>query len=596
MSPPPSPSPPDDIPAALRNSPDYEVIRQLGFGGNGVVYLVKNRGMKSRLEALKVVKKSLLEEPKALKRFQREIDAVALLNHPNIVMAYHAPKFDGLLAFAMEYVEGTDLEKLVQRQGPLPVANACHYVCQAAAGLQHASERNVFHRDIKPSNLMLTQKLNQPMVKILDFGLAKAASESYSDPNLTGISTLGTPHYMAPEQIVESAEVDSRADIYSLGCTLYFLLTGHEPFAHLKKTIAIIKAHADQLPPPVRQSRSEVPEELERIVTRMMAKSPGDRFQSSGEVARELTPFFATGIQSLPDEGRSFGEAAAWDAATSLVDVRHQKEMESVGDLPQDAAPVVGSRPELFREGTSAGDRLVVPWKGVEFAFRWCPPTPKTFRMGSPLDEEGRFANEGPVEVTLTQGFWMLETPVTMRMWRQLTGKLGPYEDQFPVVVVNWKSAKEFCQKLTDELRQSLAMSSGWILDLPTETQWEYACRAGSMARYCFGDDETQLGDYAWFAANSNFELHPVGLKKPNAWGLCDMHGLVWEWTNDWYAQQLQGGVDPNGTAAGSYRVYRGGCAWSGAAYCRSSLRVGYGPSWFNSRDLGFRLLAVPVR
>ncbi|MCY2965682.1 MAG: bifunctional serine/threonine-protein kinase/formylglycine-generating enzyme family protein, partial [Planctomycetota bacterium] len=520
--------------------------------------------------------KSLLEDANALKRFQREIDAVAQLNHPNIVTAYHAPQFDGLLGFAMEYVEGTDLEKLVQRHGIVPVANACHYIHQAAAGLQHASERNVFHRDIKPSNLMLAHKLNQPLVKILDFGLAKAASESYSDPNLTGTSTIGTPHYMAPEQIADSADVDSRADIYSLGCTLYFLLTGHEPFAHLKKPLAIIYAHANQVPPFVRQSRSEIPEDLERIVTRMMAKSPNDRFQSPGEVARELAPFFAAGIQPLPENGRSFGKAAVRDAATSLVDVRHQKEVEPVGDLARNSVPVDGSRPVLFREGTSAGDRLVVPWKGVEFPFRWCPPTSKPFRMGSPLDEVGRDSDVGPVNVTLSHGFWMLETPVTRGMWDFLTGRDvsgvrgNADESRFPASNLTWNAAKEFCQKLTDEFRRSMVMSTGWILDLPTEAQWEYACRAGSTTRYCFGDDEKRLGDYAWYAANSNEKLHPVGLKKPNAWQLCDMHGLVWEWTNDWYAEQLQGGVDPNGAAAGSDRVFRGGSAWRGAADCRS--------------------------
>jgi serine/threonine protein kinase len=191
-----------------------------GFCGMGVVYLVRNRRM-DRLEGLKVVSEALLRQPGALERFEREMKSAARLNHQNIVAAYSSPPLDGLLAFAMEYVDGTDLYELVKSRGPLSVANACYYIYQAAQGLQHAHERQMVHRDIKPNNLMLTRDGKRQLVKILDFGIAKATSENPTQGALTGTGQmLGTPHYMSPDQINCAAQADIRADIYSLGCTL----------------------------------------------------------------------------------------------------------------------------------------------------------------------------------------------------------------------------------------------------------------------------------------------------------------------------------------------------------------------------------------
>ena len=185
----------------------------------GVVYLARNTLM-DRLEVLKVVNWSA-------DRFVREIQAAARLRHPNVVGAYSAQRLGDLLVFAMEYVPGEDLARVVKARGPLPVAHACHYAYQAAQGLQHAHEQGMVHRDIKPSNLILTRDGNRPVVKILDFGLAKGVSETGVDGSLTAEGAmLGTPDYVAPEQTLDAA----RADIYSLGCTLYHLLTGRPPF------------------------------------------------------------------------------------------------------------------------------------------------------------------------------------------------------------------------------------------------------------------------------------------------------------------------------------------------------------------------------
>ena len=192
----------------------------------------------------------------------------------------------------MEYVEGVDLAERVQVRGPLPVAEACYYAFQAAQGLEHAYSRGMVHRDIKPANLILDLKGARGVVKILDFGLAKVGSEGAVDGELTrqGLM-LGTPDYMAPEQIRSAQRADIRADIYGLGCTLYFLLSGRPPFDG-DSLYDILQAHHSSEASPLDLVRPDVPVELAAVVAKMMAKDPSHRFQTPREVAETLVPFF----------------------------------------------------------------------------------------------------------------------------------------------------------------------------------------------------------------------------------------------------------------------------------------------------------------
>jgi serine/threonine protein kinase len=280
----------DTLPPELADHPDWEIIRELGRGGMGVVYLAENRLM-GRQEVLKVVGTHLLERPGVLDRFLREIQSAARLQHPNIVTAYSAMRLGPSLVLSMEYVKGFDLAKIVKGKGPLSVAQACHFTHQAALGLQHAHERNTVHRDIKPANLMVSEG-KKGVVKVLDFGLAKVTSESQADSNLTREGQMvGTPAFIAPEQIRDAKSADIRADIYSLGCTLYYLLTGGPPFRG-KNLWDIYQAHFSMDAVLLNVARPEVPVELSAVVAKMMAKDPRRRFQTPGEVARALTPFF----------------------------------------------------------------------------------------------------------------------------------------------------------------------------------------------------------------------------------------------------------------------------------------------------------------
>jgi len=293
------------LPAELAEHPDYEIIRELGRGGMGVVYLVHNRIM-DRDEVLKVMGQDVFDDPGVLKRFLKEIRAVAKLRHPNIVSAFTAFRCGRSLVFCMEYVAGLDFRRMVNARGPMPVGHACYYVHQAALGLQHAHEAGMVHRDIKPGNLMLTHKAGKAVIKVLDFGLAKAGSEQNAldsvpagaggELTAAGVLTLpgqmlGTPDFIAPEQIADSQNADTRADIYSLGCTLYFLLSGCPPFqaASIGDTL---QAHRFLDARPLNLVRPEVPAELAALVAKMMAKEPDRRFQTPSEVANALAPFF----------------------------------------------------------------------------------------------------------------------------------------------------------------------------------------------------------------------------------------------------------------------------------------------------------------
>lgn len=279
-------------PAASQRFGAYELLEPLGSGGMGVVYRALQPHL-DRCVALKILPKERLRNPGAVARFQREMKAVGKLDHPNIVRAYDAGEVDGKHFLAMELVDGLDLSHLATRFGALPLADACELVRQAAEGLEHARSHGLVHRDIKPSNLMLSAK---GQVKILDLGLAMLAEESAANDELTAAGQLmGTLDYLAPEQAEDSRAVDIRADIYSLGCTLYRLLAGEAPFSGPKFNTPLKKilAHARSRPEPIRESRPEAPEALAAVLERMMAKAPDDRFATPAEAAAALEPFTA---------------------------------------------------------------------------------------------------------------------------------------------------------------------------------------------------------------------------------------------------------------------------------------------------------------
>lgn len=301
---------PTSLPPELANHPRYRVQEVLGTGGMGTVYKAEHRLMQ-RPVALKVINAQWVASTSAVERFRREVQAAGQLHHPNIVTAHDAEQAGEVHFLAMEYVKGTDLGKVLNERGPLPVAEACDYIRQAALGLQHAMDNGMVHRDIKPQNLMLTP---QGQVKILDFGLAFLTTEAISagsvfsadtapPPSGGGLtqvgSLMGTPDYMAPEQARDAHAADIRADVYSLGCTLYSLLTGQVPFPGGTAIDKII-AHSERKPQPISELRKDVPAGLVEIVNRMLAKDPAVRYQRPADVAEALAPFTMPTSHSAP--------------------------------------------------------------------------------------------------------------------------------------------------------------------------------------------------------------------------------------------------------------------------------------------------------
>jgi WD40 repeat protein len=251
----------------------------------GAVYKAEHRLM-GRVVALKALHRQLTERPAVVERFRREVQAAAGLSHPNVVAALDADQAGDRHFLVMEYVEGITLARLVHEHGPLPPESACEYARQAALGLQHAHEKGLVHRDVKPANLMLTP---EGRVKILDFGLARLAPDT--DGGMTAPDTLiGTVDFLAPEQADDPRAADTRADVYSLGCTLYFLLTGHPPFAE-GTLVQKLKAHTLREPPPLGAARPDLPPGLEAVIRKMLAKEPARRFRTPEEVAEALAPF-----------------------------------------------------------------------------------------------------------------------------------------------------------------------------------------------------------------------------------------------------------------------------------------------------------------
>ena len=694
------------VPPELAGNPDYAIKRELGRGGMGLVYLVENR-LTGRNEVLKVLGPQITGRPGSLERFLREIRAVAKLSHPNIVTAHTAVRLGDSIVLTMEYIDGLDLSEVVKARGPLNLATACDYVRQAALGLQHANEHGLVHRDIKPSNLMLTRQGDRDVIKVLDFGLAKVVSEESKDGALTHDGQmLGTPDYIAPEQITDAGRADIRADIYSLGCTLYFLLTGGPPFQRTS-IYDTLQAHHSADATPLNEVRPDVPAELAALVAKMMVKEPERRFERPAEVAEALLPFLEPGVHT----GRGSGLDGARDAqaAPSLRPIdassalapaarrRHVLALAAAGSL---LVALVAASVMIFktRNGTIVfenlpaksvvivdGDALTVEWpdgkgkgrarvtippgqhwvevkvNGVQvsgdkvsvgsggvtpFVVRIDqgprgtePPVPPatrnsgprsnpesfvntigmemklipagSFMMGSPDTDRDAADDEKPRHpVRITRPFYLGVTEVTQGQFLAVTGanpSVHKGSDQLPVENVTWDDATAFCNKLSEKeglkpyyQAVTRATLGGDGYRLPAEAEWEYACRADSETRYCFCDEVETPGEgsvleaFAWYNRNSDGRSREVGRKRPNAFGLFDMHGSVWELCSDAYDPRYYSTApeaDPFAPASRmTPRATRGGCFNDYTQLLRSALRRQNDPGEGGNGATGFRV------
>lgn len=374
----------------------YVLLERLGEGGMGQVFRARHHKL-GRIVALKVMRPERLAGAGMVRRFHREIQAAAQLAHPNVVLAFDAGEVNGVHYFAMEYVAGLDLARLVQRHGALPIEQACGLIRQAALGLQHAHERGLVHRDIKPANLLLANQTGT--LKILDMGLARLCQEVHGEASsqLTQEGTVvGTPDFMAPEQTLDAHLVDIRADLYSLGCTLYYLLTAQVPFPGGSLGQKLMR-HQLREPAPVESLRPEVPVEVAAIVRTLLAKQPAERFQTPIELANALSGVWATaaGPGQLSDPGLPSPQASRTDhlpAAPTGQTSGTAINWSSVVDQSQQAAPSSSrTRPRLatllLTAGLVAAAGLVLLGVMLGLGGRPDPekPTPPEVKK-SPLD------------------------------------------------------------------------------------------------------------------------------------------------------------------------------------------------------------------
>lgn len=727
---------------------EYRALDKLGQGGMGIVLKAEHRRMK-RLVAVKMIAGPAMKSPDAVKRFYREVEAAAKLNHPNIVQAYDASQQEGVHYLVMEYVEGKDLAAIVKEKGPLPVAQAVECIVQAARGLEYAHKQGIIHRDIKPANLLVDK---EGTVKILDMGLARVAGLADQDDKdrLTASGqVMGTCDYMAPEQARDTHHADRRADIYSLGCTLYRLLT-NETLYKGESLVQILLGHQHSPIPSLRQTRSDVSPQLDATYRKMVAKKTEDRQQTMAEVIADLERCTGkrSGVMgSLADQpvasdqamqdAQSFLQGSPGVGAAAIakkkptpsqsrpiayqpgqeadqpmglpqklltvarekpvpaalvalglvgvvvvalfavtIRIRHPDGKETIVEVPDGSeievsVKTASGRRKSEKKGAVRKSDTPPPLAkpkmlGIEAAQvqkQWAAHLgvkveetnsigmplvlipPGEFEMGSTPEEvkwaleQGKQKNptdkhyfervpsEAPRHrVKITEPFYLGMHQVTQGEYEKVMGinpsaftkkhvdvstfkpplsdmeakarvvgvkkVQGKDTRRHPVETVSWDEAMEFCRSLSAMPAERAARR---VYRLPTEAEWEYACRAGTATRWYCGDDEAGVVGVAWFNKNAGGMTHPVGEKKPNAWGLYDMHGNVWQWCGDWYSKDFFAEAPPSGpegTPAGSSRVLRGG-SWSNSPFCcRSAYRNSITPAYRGHND-GFRVVLV---
>jgi formylglycine-generating enzyme required for sulfatase activity/tRNA A-37 threonylcarbamoyl transferase component Bud32 len=522
----------------------YTDIEPINHGGMGQVFKAKDRNLQ-RTVAIKQMLVSSIDHQDAIKRFLRESQIAGGLNHPHIITVYHSGMTRLGPYLVMEYAAGGDLGSLCQKGASDPIT-VIEYGIQICKALKRTHEEGIIHRDIKPQNILLQlHDPSEPMVaKLADFGLAWGGNQSLvSQANMQA----GTAYYRSPEQTLGGAKIDARSDIYSLGATLYHLLSGV---------------------PPIQLRMERIPESTRNLISRSTEWDAEARYASAKEMQQALETC-RSGIEHA-SLGRVTGESTNHQAIQARVVEPRVVEPKEV--------------PESLKAQTSLPEKFT---NSLGMKFRLIPAG--KFLMGSPRNEKGRFKNELQHEVILTKPYYLGVYPVSQGEYERVMGCNPSYfkGDRHPVEKVSWEDAMAYIERLNSLAEE---MSLGRRYRLPTESEWEHACRAGSRTAYCYGDEDSRLGDYAWYASNSESRTHPVGETESNAWGLQDMHGNVWEWCSDWYGDYPNAEVtDSTGPTSGSNRVFRGGCWFSGTSYCRSAFRGWDAPSC-RYNDLGFRL------
>jgi hypothetical protein len=379
----------------------YKLLGHLGTGGMSSVYLAEH-GLLHRRVAIKVLPERRVGDSSYLARFHQEGQAAARLDHRNIVRAYDIDNEGNVHYLVMEFIEGRDLQQLVKQQGPLGYEMAADYVAQAADGLEHAHNASLVHRDIKPANLLVDEK---GVVKILDMGLARIDDGERSSLTVAhDENVLGTADYLSPEQARDSHGVDRRADIYSLGCTLYFLLTGHPPFPEGSLPQRLLK-HQTEAPKSIYEDRPDAPRDLVLICQKMMVKAREGRQQTAAEVSRDLRAWLATrGGSGI--EGGSAGPASSAGGSSGNLTAAARAARAATGGVPvmraatpRGAAPPRRAKPLSDTVSDSDGGTFIN--NPLPREDRTSAPAARTGQRPPALPGSKPVAEPSPIEINL---------------------------------------------------------------------------------------------------------------------------------------------------------------------------------------------------
>ena len=560
----------------------YEVTGLLGEGGFGAVFRAVQHPL-GREVAIKVMYPGHSERTR--ERFLREAQAVASLTHPNVVTVYDYGLIDHLRPFiVMEVMEGLTLQEELAQNGPIAPERAIHLMLEGLEALAEAHGRGLIHRDLKPDNLYICQPApRRETLRILDFGIALMTTTAdlvaaHDDtapggPRLTPTGQkVGTPHYLCPEYF-EEGTVSPAMDVYAMGLVFVEMMSG-EPVIRARNFYGCVMMHLKgklKFPPEIDDGP------LGPVVRAATERSPKKRYPDASA--------FLEGLEKAV-RSRSRGSMAA-NVGTSSSGFSHLR-LEPI---------ILAPRP-----GELTPDDAIA--EGFVFLL------PGTFTMGSPAAEPGHDGDETEHQVTLQQPFLIGATPVTQAEWRAMMGNnpsRNQASPQLPVECVSWHDAVAYCNARSraeglaeyyalenargtpgrDYTIQGVKLNTDDIngYRLPTEAEWECAARAGSVdARH------GPVREVAWYSGNSKRTTQPVGQLAPNAWGVYDMLGNIWEWVWDVYAPYPENAVKgPLGPPRGEYRTNRGGGFSSGAKICRAANR-GFAMPTRRQPTMGFRL------
>ena len=590
----------------------YRIVRKLGEGGMGMVYLAEDIELANHKVAIKFIPPMLAGNARAVKNLQREALTAMQLTHPNIVRL-HDLHTDGHQKFlVMEYVAGKTLDDLLaEREGErIPLDELLPIAEQTAGALDYAHSQNVLHRDLKPSNLMVA---DDGTVRLLDFGIAREMKDSYT--RVTGQETSGTLPYMSPEQLM-GEKPSAAMDVYSFGAVLYECLAGHPPF-HMGDIREQIKTKA---PRPIENVAPQVNEALLSALSKDPArrprsagdlvarlKNPPDMPDRSGQDGKERIDVDSPNVSRFVEPScqpvatappkRSYGWLVALIVLTCVVggivffgvlNMHGQRSAPELVYAPpsgvgEEPTPAPGAAPDSMPtdqpnkdagteqgkpqevRGPVAGEAWTVPDLNMAFVY----VAPGNFQMGSGSGTR----DEQPVHtVQISRGFWMGTSEATNGQYQRFVKETGydgsresdadylrhhgdwglsaSPEENYPIVCVSWSNAAAFCRWLTESERKAGRLPDGYVYRLPTEAEWEYAARGGSTSWGFEYAGSNTLDDVAWYASNSGGKTHPVGQKRPNELGLYDMSGNVWEWCHDWYGEDYYG-ESPSADPAG---------------------------------------------